>query len=247
MELNWSTFLLEILNFLILVWILKRFLYQPVLEVIARRRERIERTLQEAKSQKEDAEALQLEYENRLGVWEQERQAALRRLDKEIETERARQLTALNATLEKEREKASVVATRQREAELREMEETALRQGAQFAARLLSLTAGPELQTRLLDLLTKELAGSASERLAGLHTAGKTTPDPIRVTSAYALNETERHALEQSLRTLTPPSAFHYEQDPALLAGVRIRAGAWVLGANLQDELAAFADFANEG
>ena len=38
MELSGSTFVLEIINFLILVWILKRFLYKPVLGVIAKRR-----------------------------------------------------------------------------------------------------------------------------------------------------------------------------------------------------------------
>ena len=37
MQLNWSTFVLEIINFLILVWVLKRFLYKPVLAAIAQR------------------------------------------------------------------------------------------------------------------------------------------------------------------------------------------------------------------
>jgi F-type H+-transporting ATPase subunit b len=35
-ELNWTTFVLEILNFLVLVWLLKHFFYQPVKGVIAR-------------------------------------------------------------------------------------------------------------------------------------------------------------------------------------------------------------------
>ena len=55
MELDWSTFLLEIINFLILVWILKRFLYRPVLEVITRRREQVEKTLHEAHSLRAEA------------------------------------------------------------------------------------------------------------------------------------------------------------------------------------------------
>ena len=49
MELNWSTFILEIINFLVLIWILKRFLYKPVLDVIARRRAGIEKTLSDAR------------------------------------------------------------------------------------------------------------------------------------------------------------------------------------------------------
>ena len=37
MELDWSTFALEIINFLALLWILKRFLYRPILAVVAER------------------------------------------------------------------------------------------------------------------------------------------------------------------------------------------------------------------
>lgn len=38
MQIDWTTFVLEIVNFLALVWLLKRFLYTPVLDVLARRR-----------------------------------------------------------------------------------------------------------------------------------------------------------------------------------------------------------------
>ena len=48
MELNWSTFVLEIVNFVVLVFILQRFLYRPVLAVIERRRKSVEDRLSEA-------------------------------------------------------------------------------------------------------------------------------------------------------------------------------------------------------
>ncbi|WP_054775053.1 hypothetical protein [Methylogaea oryzae] len=44
MELDWSTIALEIVNFLILVWLLKRLLYKPVQDIIAQRRAAIEAT-----------------------------------------------------------------------------------------------------------------------------------------------------------------------------------------------------------
>jgi len=69
LELNWSTFALEIFNFLVLVWILKRFLYKPVLNVITRRRETIENQLAEARQLHADADALKERYEHRLSDW----------------------------------------------------------------------------------------------------------------------------------------------------------------------------------
>jgi F-type H+-transporting ATPase subunit b len=140
LELNWSTFLLEIINFLILVWILKHFFYKPVLNVIAGRRRSIEKSLNDANTLHEDAEALRARYENRLAEWEKERQAAHMSLDNEIETERARRMEILRANLAEEREKARVIEQRALEASRLRAEETALAQGVQFATRLLSLT-----------------------------------------------------------------------------------------------------------
>ena len=48
MAIDWTTFALEVVNFLVLVWLLKRFLYQPVLEVLVQRRAGVARTLEEA-------------------------------------------------------------------------------------------------------------------------------------------------------------------------------------------------------
>ena len=66
MELNWGTFVLEILNFLVLVWLLKRFFYQPVKAMVVRRQQGIVQQLQEAGERQQQAEALQAQYESRL-------------------------------------------------------------------------------------------------------------------------------------------------------------------------------------
>ena len=247
MELNWSTFVLEIINFLILVWILKHFFYKPVLNVIARRRRSIENSLNDAYTLHEDAEALRVQYENRLAEWEKERQAAQSLLDKEIETERARRMEALRVTLGEEREKARVIEQRRLETSRLRDEETALAQGAQFSARLLALAAGPELEQRLLDLLLKELTALPPEQLSTLRAAAGKTADRILVASAYPLNDDTRLSLERmlgSVLAVTPP--FHYEQDKELLAGLRVTMGSWVLRANLQDELKSFSELAHE-
>lgn len=247
MELNWSTFLLEIVNFLVLVWLLKRFFYQPVLDAIGRRRAGIERTLKEAELLHKQAEALQQQYQDRLAVWEQERDAARTKLAKEIEEERTRQLGTLRASLDKERERAEALALRRAEAERRESQEVALTQGAEFAARLLSQAAGPELERRLLDLLMHELDSGPPERFESLRAAALDTLERILITSAYRLRETDRQRLEGALSSaLGVDDRFEYEEDSQLLAGLRVNVGAWVLGANLKDELKAFADSARE-
>jgi F-type H+-transporting ATPase subunit b len=245
LELNWSTFVLEIINFLILVWILKRFFYQPVLDVIARRRAGIEKTRADAKSLQDEAQALRSQYENRLAEWDRERRAAREQLAKDIEAERAQRLQRLADELAQERERSAVVEQRRLDDLRRQLEQTALAQGAQFAARLMTLAAAPPLQEKLLELLLQELDTLPAAQLDDLRSGAGTAPECIRVTSAFTLDTAARERLSQALNTcLGAQPAFQYQEDPELLAGVRITVGAWVLHANLQDELAGFARLA---
>jgi len=168
-------------------------------------------------------------------------------LAEEIEAERTRQMETLQTTLEKERQKTQAIEQHQLEVCRQQAEGTALTQGAQFAARLLTAAAGPELEQHLSDLFMQELAALSAEQTQALRAAGSKAFDKIQVTSAYPLDDAARQLLEQSLgRALEVSGSFHYEQDKALLAGLRINVGAWVLRANLQDELKSFVDFAHD-
>ena len=246
MELSWSTFVLEIINFLVLVWILKHFLYKPVLGVIARRRAVIEKTRADAWALHLDAEKLQEQYEGRLTDWNRERQQLRETLNGELEAERARKLEELRKELEQEREKAHVAEANRQADALRKVEETALLQAAEFATRLLEEAAGADTEARLVELVITELSQLPTERIATMRNSYGQTPDAIVVASAFPLPEDQRRRLEQALLTLTALDIpLRFEQNSELLAGVRITVGAWVLGANLQDELKGMTELAH--
>ena len=68
MEFDWTTFVLEALNFLVLVWLLKRFFYQPVLAEIEARRDATAKTIADAETVRREAEALKSEYQAHLAA-----------------------------------------------------------------------------------------------------------------------------------------------------------------------------------
>lgn len=246
MEVTWSTFLLEIINFLVLVWILKRFLYQPVLEVIARRRQGIEEQLANARALQQDAEDLKADYENRLAKWEQERSQLRDTLAEELEAERSRQLAALDASLAEARQKADVLAARERRKGIREAQQQALMQAARFASQLLAQAAGPELEDRLFEILLAGLKNLAPEQRRAFKNQGRGLPTTAQVSCAYPLSEPRRQQLQQVIDDLIgQPVALTLEQNPTLMAGFRLTLGDWVLDANLLNELKGFTEFAH--
>ena len=242
MELNFSTFVLELVNFLVLVWILKRFLYRPVLDIIAKRRDEIDKTMSEAKRIESDAQALQARYEGRLADWEHEQAEAHESLARELEKERSSRMAALRESLEEERKKIRA-AESQRMEDLRGRDErSALALGARFATRLLEQAATAELQTKLLEKLLKDLDSTPPERIERLLGNPDLPPDSIRISSAFPLTKAQADMLGKRLGKLTKLDApVSFEEDPALLAGIRLTIGACVLGLNLEDELEGFA------
>ena len=112
MELDWTTVALEIVNFLVLVWILKRFLYRPVLQVVERRRADIEATLNEAREREQATEELRAQFENRLAEWQQDKLAAREELQRELQQQRSHAMEELQKTLGAEREKVQVLEQR---------------------------------------------------------------------------------------------------------------------------------------
>jgi F-type H+-transporting ATPase subunit b len=242
MEFDLTTFALEVLNFLVLVWLLKHFFYRPVLAVIEKRQAGTAKMIADAETVRRDAEGLKSEYQTRLAEVDKDRAAAKAVLDEEIAAERLRRLATVEAEVDADRQRRQMLEVREKNEREAVLEREALTIAARFASRFLEHLAGPELETKLVELALSELDTLAPEKLKALREGGVS----IKVVSAYPLDEAQRTAFTQSLgrlagRTLAP----EFSVDTMLKAGVCIMVGSWVLMANLRDELGFFSESFN--
>jgi F-type H+-transporting ATPase subunit b len=240
-QINWSTFVLEIVNFLILVWILKRFLYKPVLEAIAQRKAAIDKTLSDAKARQAEAQALEQQYKNRLADWENEKGKLRVELAEEINARRGQLMAALESSLGQEREKARVLEERRMDDLKKRAEEEGSAKGVEFTARVLARAACPELERKLIALILEDLSLLPEEQLRAIRVACKDAACQAKVTSAFPIGEAERSTIKQRLKDAVQRDiSTEFHEDSRLLAGLRINIGPWVLRGNLLDELEFF-------
>ena len=241
MEFDWTTFTLEIINFLILVWILKRFLYRPILGVIAQRRAGVEKMMADAKRIGAEAGELKQRCERELAQWEKDKETAQARLREELAAERGRLMTALETEIAEERERRRVLDERRERDFRRAVEEQGIAQGAAFSARLLGRVATPELEARLYALLLEDLRGLRAEDRRAMAEAAAASGLQLEVQSAFALDEDRRAELARALAEATGKTLpVEYRENPELLAGFHVSIGPWILHANLRDELKFF-------
>ena len=248
MELSWPTFFLEIFNFLVLVWILKRFLYKPVLEAIAHRKSVIDKTLADANAKEAGAQALVEQYQNRLADWENEKEKLAAGVAAEISAQRATMIAALENSLKQEREKARVLEERRLNQLKNRAEEEGIARGVQFTGRLLACAACAELEARLVNRTLEDLPRLPEEQIKALRSVCRQDGVRVKVTSAFPLSAAQRSAIARRLKEVTEDSvAVEFTEDSRLLAGLRISVGPWILRANVEDELEFFAQAVGHG
>lgn len=243
MEINWSTFILEIINFVILVWLLKHFFYKPVMDIIAKRQQAIQDTLDKAETVRVDAESLKSQYENRLDDWEREKATARIELHRKIEEERKQEMENLAQSIQQEKEKAKVLMQRQQDNALQKNEKLAIEQSLAFSTHLLTRLASHALESSIIQLVLEDLGNLSPEQQAELQKAGAGTKEPVYISSAYEIEKATRVTIKDALtKILKHPIEVEFKQNPSLLAGINIDIGSWNLQASLQEELKYFSE-----
>jgi F-type H+-transporting ATPase subunit b len=245
MGFTWSTFILEIINFLILVWVLKRLLYVPIKKVILQRKETIQETLKQAEKLRGESKELQEKYENRLKDWEMEKEEKQKVFQQEMEKEKARQLSLLQESLKKEREIMSAREQQRIQTLINKNLQKSLSLAAQFSAQFLKRLATPELEIKIIEIFCDDFMHLSSSELSEL--IENLTHETIDIETAYSIADSQKELLLKILKkVLGDQIQCNFNMDPNLLSGISIRIGSHQLQANLRDELKFFTEVSYE-
>ena len=239
MRLVWSTLALQLINFAILVWLLQRFLYRPVLRVIDARRQAADSRYAEAQQTAETAKRQLAEIERQRAGVAADRTAALADA-----REQARQL-AESRRAEAERDaKALLDETRQqlareRESLLAEARRAALDLAAGMARRILAEipeSLALEGWLELIDHHLRSLPAAERAELAGELAAG----GPLRVVSAWPIPAGTEERWRARLREILGPDVeVTFERDAALIGGAELLFPHATLGFSLEGAVSA--------
>lgn len=133
MEITWYEFVWSVINFVVILAILYKLFYKPVMKFLDERRETIANNLSEAENARQEAEKLLSDYKEKLDGARKEAQEILARAAKAGEETRA-------AIIEESRKEAAAILAKAQE-EIRREKEDALKSLRQEVAGLAVLVA----------------------------------------------------------------------------------------------------------
>ena len=143
--------LFQVINFLLLLYLLNRFLFKPVLKLLDERESRIKKGLEDAEAAARDRELAQAEREAALDEARKEAQAMIARATKIADDSRAEILAAAKAQAEKVTLRATEEITAEKERAMAELRATVADLALQAASRLVRKEMDGPTQRKLVE------------------------------------------------------------------------------------------------
>jgi F-type H+-transporting ATPase subunit b len=247
MLINWFTVFAQAINFLILVWLLKRFLYKPILHAIDEREKGIATQLAQAEAKVAEAQKERDDFQQRNEAFDKARAALLKKATDDASSERQR-------LLDEARKDADALRAKRQDAlqtEQRNLSQEIIRrtQKEVFAItrKTLADLAAASLEERMGEVFVdriRTLSGAAREQLA---TALKTSNQTVSVRSAFDLPPAQRTAIESAVKeTFAPDAHLQFETAPEIVSGIELSTNGHKVAWSIADYLATLEKSAGE-
>jgi F-type H+-transporting ATPase subunit b len=238
MLIDWFTVGAQALNFIILVWLLKRYLYKPILNAVDAREKKIAAELTDADAKKAEAKKERDDFQHKNAQFDQQRADLLRKATDTANAERERLLDearkAADALSEKRQEALRSEAKSLNEAVRRKTQEEVFA----IARKALTDLAGASLEERMTAVFTDRLRQMDDKVKASFAQAIKTAPGPALVRSAFELPADQRATIQKAVNeTFSVDAKIKFETTLNLVSGIELTTNGQKIGWSIAEYL----------
>jgi F-type H+-transporting ATPase subunit b len=238
MLIDWFTVGAQALNFIILVWLLKRYLYKPILNAVDAREKKIAAELADADAKKAEAIKERDDFQHKNAQFDQQRADLLRKATDAANAEREH-------LLDEARKAADALSAKRQEAlrsEAKSLNEAVRRKTQEevfaIARKALIDLAGAGLEERMTAVFTDRLRHMDDKAKASFAQALKTAPAPALVRSAFELPADQRATIQKAINeTFSIDAKINFETTPNIVSGMEISTNGQKIGWTIAEYL----------
>lgn len=224
MAIDWFTVGAQMINFLILIWLLKKFLYRPIIKAMASREQGLVDRLHRVETQMSEAEQLKKRYEASLEQLASDKDNILAEARQQAETDRNQQMQSLNDELQQEKKRFDQEMYQQQQQLGGVINKVIAEKALQLCGKILSGLADQSLEQQIVEHFLQNLAKLLDDEQSVLQQA-LSQDDVVTIISRFPLDETQRSKIRSRLEQLVPVREMVFEQDSRLMCGITLEAG----------------------
>lgn len=240
MAVDWFTFLAQIVNFLILVAVLQKFLYRPIIQAMERREKTISDRQQDAEQKCQLAREEIEKYQQMQQDFATERSTMLAQVKAAVAQTQTELMQGIRTEVEEDRSRWQEIVQRQKDAFLQELRHRALQQIQETIRQVLAALADVQLEQLVIQVFLERVRNWDREEkrvLCQAIAATAKTREAI-ISSSFEISEELRQQIISVLRQeLVGDLDIKFEVKPALICGIELKTSGRRIAWNVEEFL----------
>lgn len=238
MLIDWFTVIAQIINFLILVALLRRFLYRPILNAMSEREAKIAAAMERAEAARMEATREAERYRRQYRELQDRREEMLRQAREEVQAWRKSQIAEARNEIRDLRARWYSALQKDKEAFVQDLRQRIARQVSAIARRALADLANTDLEQQAIDVFIDRLRALDEHRRNAIAAAIRAAAGEVVVISAFDTHPESRRRIREVLRDrLADDLQVRFETRPELICGVELFAEGYKIGWSLENYL----------
>lgn len=223
MLIDWFTVFAQVVNFLVLIWLLKRFLYQPIINNIDNREKKIATEIADADAKSAQAEQQLNEYQQKIAEFEQQKATRMSQLLEDTKVERAHLLEAVRQEAENLRKKLQLALKNEQINLQVTLSQSAREEIFAITRKVLDDLAETSLEASMTEIFIRRLHALTDKEITDFTAAFDLSTQPILVQTAFTLPKPQRSAIKTAIETiLSHDITIQFAIEPNVISGIEI-------------------------
>ncbi len=238
MKINWFTVIAQVINFLVLVWLLKKFLYKPILNAIDEREKKIAAQIKDADDKKAAAIKEQDDFKKKNEDFDQQKKGLMDKVVADSNTERDKLLEAAKNDANTLRSNLEKSAKENQENQNEAIAQKTQKQVFDITRKALTDIASISLEEQSANTFIKRLNESKDDEKKQFIDAFKSNGNAILVRSAFDLPEKQREEINNAVDTiLGTKTQLQFKTTPELISGIELTTNGYKLAWSFSEYL----------
>jgi len=223
MDINWFTVIAQVINFLILVWLLKKFLYKPILDAVNEREQKITHQLKDADAQKATAQKEKNDFKQKNEDFDQQKKGMMDKAIADVKTEKQQLMDTAKAEASLLRSNLEKAFKEEQEHENREMAQNTQQQVFAMTRKALAEIASIHLEAQSASTFIQHLKAAKEEEKQQFIDAFKSNSNAILVKSAFELSAKQQDEINDAVNELLhAKTKLQFKIAPELISGIEL-------------------------
>jgi F-type H+-transporting ATPase subunit b len=236
MLINWFTLVAQIINFLILLWLLNKFLYKPVLKTLDEREARIASIISDAESVKLNAMKELEEYSAKNTSIDNEKNSIIQTSRAAVEQERIKIIDNAKNTAQQLIDKQNDILYNERDNFYKNASDELIAQIVRITEKSITALSDTTLESHLIKKCIDNIKHITDKELTAISNLLQICDNTVRIRTSQPLDSESISQLQESLANVFGPAiTIHYEHAPHLLCGIELIIDTYKLSWNAHD------------